>query len=507
MSAASFRATLAWTHAPIFVFAVLVTGLTVVVLGLAEASAQRLDLLRLHGALRAEHIEEVLRAFRWVWLGCLAGFYAFAMGASRVLVHVDQQVTRRAETMIEYLKDRAEGRAPRRTPCPKGEDGLAMLERAVLEVAERVGERERNERRLSQRTSFDARVQRALGLADTEEEVAALVLRSLGGEDGHHRVELLLADSSEAHLRKAGGPAEDAARCPVVAPRACAAVRRGRTLDFPSSEALDACPKLRGRVEGPTSAICSPITVMGQTIGVVHITGAEGRMVAQDELDTVESVVTHAGSRLSALRTLSTSEMQAHTDALTGLPNRRSFIASVAARRRSAPMAQGVLVMADIDHFKQLNDGHGHDAGDRALRLFGALLRSSLRERDRVGRLGGEEFAILLQDCSTDDAVRRLGELRGRLADTLLRAAAPTFTVSFGLAELDGVSELEDLLARADARLYEAKKAGRDCIAGPAPGRIHRGVELVTVMEGRGPSPSPAGVQPGAQRSPGATAR
>lgn len=155
------------------------------------------------------------------------------------------------------------------------------------------------------------------------------------------------------------------------------------------------------------------------------------------------------------------------TDALTSLPNRRGFEERAQAmlahaRRHDLPLT---ALMLDLDHFKQVNDTHGHEVGDRALQLFSRLLKETRRDGDLAARLGGEEFCLLLHSDASAGA-----PLDQRLRQRL-RQAAPAelgleIDFSAGLAVLrpDDTS-IQPLLARADRALYEAKTAGR--------GRLH----------------------------------
>jgi diguanylate cyclase (GGDEF)-like protein len=158
----------------------------------------------------------------------------------------------------------------------------------------------------------------------------------------------------------------------------------------------------------------------------------------------------------------------AETDALTGLSNRRHFLA-VAAEKFEPARSLGVplsLLMVDIDYFKHINDTHGHAAGDQALRLLAATLKESTRKADCVARLGGEEFAILLPDATiavAHDIAERICKHVATLAILDGEGRRFGFTVSIGLAKLaPSDAEPQELLARADAALYRAKRAGRN---------------------------------------------
>lgn len=163
----------------------------------------------------------------------------------------------------------------------------------------------------------------------------------------------------------------------------------------------------------------------------------------------------------------------AQTDFLTGLPNRsriKVFFEREKSRasREQQPLS---LLVIDLDHFKQVNDRFGHEAGDRALVLFADLLRRRLRTTDLAGRLGGEEFGVILVNTATDTAIQVAEDLRRALAEANVEHKGDPIplSMSVGVAELgvDGDS-LQDLLAAADQRLYQAKDQGRNQVV-PAP--------------------------------------
>ena len=161
---------------------------------------------------------------------------------------------------------------------------------------------------------------------------------------------------------------------------------------------------------------------------------------------------------------------QAIRDGLTGLHNRRLFdeLAPVMlsdAERTVSPLA---LAMIDIDHFKRLNDGFGHQAGDAMLRRIGAFLRLAVRQGDMVFRMGGEEFLILLPHAAGDAALQRLDEWRRRFAEETVEHDGQRLTASFsaGLALFpQDAGNLTELLQRADFALYQAKSEGRNRVA------------------------------------------
>jgi two-component system cell cycle response regulator len=159
-------------------------------------------------------------------------------------------------------------------------------------------------------------------------------------------------------------------------------------------------------------------------------------------------------------------------DRLTGLPNRRYVegrldTALAAARRARHPL---VLALADLDYFKEVNDRHGHAAGDAVLRHAAAALLQFFRRTDLIARYGGEEFLIVLPETDVAAAAERLEQFRAGFAAQPVRlsSASVPVTLSMGLASFPGDGESPtDLLARADERLYAAKQAGRNRLRAP----------------------------------------
>lgn len=315
----------------------------------------------------------------------------------------------------------------------------------------------------ARRQEFETRLANALEMAEGESEVIEVVERAFASTLPTTPAELLLADNSHAHLaRMAVSTTADAPMCGVDSPDHCPAARRAQVQRFDDSDALDACPKLRARAQGRVSAMCVPVSIMGRTVGVIHATAAHSSTFEDEAVQDVATLANLAGARLGLLRMVADTQLQAATDSLTGLLNRRSLENKVRGLREgNVPYT---VVMADLDHFKQLNDTHGHETGDRALRLFARTLKSSLRGNDLICRHGGEEFAIVLTGCSATNAFGMLNAVRTAMAEAIAGAGIPNLTVSFGIVEALVSEELSTALARADAALFEAKRTGRDRI-------------------------------------------
>jgi diguanylate cyclase (GGDEF)-like protein len=163
-------------------------------------------------------------------------------------------------------------------------------------------------------------------------------------------------------------------------------------------------------------------------------------------------------------------ERQARTDALTGLMNRRYLEVALAdtftrARRQRRPLT---VALADIDHFKQINDQCSHQIGDAVLRTVARLMQQHCRRDDVLARYGGEEFVLVLPDATREDAARLCERIRDLIASHNWDALHPGLrvTMSFGLCADTGLEDGERMLSCADARLYEAKEAGRNRVRG-----------------------------------------
>lgn len=168
---------------------------------------------------------------------------------------------------------------------------------------------------------------------------------------------------------------------------------------------------------------------------------------------------------------LQVQEISTFIDPLTGIYNRRwlntMFKRSLERESRNSGNTSGIyLMMIDIDHFKQYNDTHGHLAGDQCLRLVASTLRDSMRPSDQLARYGGEEFTVLVTGSDHDSSISIADRLRTVVSRKQIKdrrgGALPSVTISVGGSEYRKGETLEDLIERADQRLYQAKQQGRN---------------------------------------------
>lgn len=342
-----------------------------------------------------------------------------------------------------------------------GPDELGELGSAVNGMADNLRDVIGKLRAEADRDAFGTQLVEALEMADTEEEAYGVLGRAMTLISPELPTELLLADSSRAHLERATAhPQAGAAGCTVDSPFSCMAVRRGSAVSFPDSDALNACSRLRDRPCGRVSAVCVPISFMGRALGVLHSAAPVGQMPDARQVAQLTTLGLQAGARIGTVRAFHSTQHRATTDSLTGLHNRRS--AEERARDLAAASRPFSVVLADLDHFKKLNDSRGHEAGDQALRLFADTLRAQLREHDLAARWGGEEFVLILPNANVKQAQEAAERIRDGLATSLLLGGSPAFTSSFGVADSSMSPRFEKLLKIADEALYRAKDAGRD---------------------------------------------
>lgn len=236
----------------------------------------------------------------------------------------------------------------------------------------------------------------------------------------------------------------------------------------------DTDPLLAEGFHGAENVVVLPIFADGRPAGALVAAFGARRLgrIERTVLATAEQLVAHAALALRNAYLLEDVQAQAVTDALTGVANRRELEASlerelVRAQHHDDELA---VVLVDLDRFKLLNDTHGHQVGDEVLRRVGKVLADAVGELGTAARYGGEEFAVVLPRCGTVSAAATAERIRAAIE----RLTEPVpVTASLGVATFpaDG-QDIESLVRRADAALYEAKRQGRNRVTTPA---SHRG--------------------------------
>jgi diguanylate cyclase (GGDEF)-like protein len=220
--------------------------------------------------------------------------------------------------------------------------------------------------------------------------------------------------------------------------------------------------------DGPAGhqRLAVPLVVGSRVVGVLDLQLAGDLVVEDEQLEVLETLCVHAATALEAARLHEGAAYASDHDALTRLPNRRRLDADLQVEcERSARYDRPLcFVMLDLDHFKDVNDRHGHTRGDEVLQGVADVITASLRASDTAYRYGGEELAVLLRESDLSAGLTLAERLRERIRATFAGTDVPV-TASFGVAEVaPGTALPAQLVAAADAALYRAKAEGRDCV-------------------------------------------
>jgi diguanylate cyclase (GGDEF)-like protein len=357
---------------------------------------------------------------------------------------------------------------------PEGDRPFAASDRALVEacathLAQSLRSRQLYEAHLAQRRRVELldRVTRAVSAPGDLEDVLALVLRTgveaLSSASGA----LILGDTAGRLGVASAYRLRDDLVNPEARPGESRMVRWVFTEGTPLCDGQHVLTPIKQVLrdkrifdERRRSIHASPFM---RTLGILYIEGPlERRPFTEEDLLTLGVFADHAATAIANNALF----QEASTDALTRLDSRRQLEIRLAeevdfARRHGIPLA---LIMLDIDHFKQINDGHGHQAGDEVLSEVARIMKEAVRKYDVCARYGGEEFTVVLPETHLAGAQVVAENIRRRVEGALFGRERIPVTVSLGIAEFPlHASTPEGLLRKADRALYDAKDAGRNC--------------------------------------------
>ena len=418
-----------------------------------------------------ERVEARRRAATWIAAGSLVfavglGLFISLTLARRLLIPI-HSITRASESLERGdLSARAVSLA---------DDEIGRLARTFNGMADRLGRRDREFSRLhelSQPLQTSADADEAIEIF---ERLTPVLLP--GGSGTLHTIS---ASRIDLELRASFGP-QPPAEDELAAPNDCWALRKGQSHLVESADRKLVCAHLGGRDGLRDPYACLPLISQGEMLGLLHVSfpiaALEGESI-EKRREELEAIANALGLALGNLALREKLKAQSVRDALTGLYNRRFLEEAMPreierCRRREQPL---VVAMADLDHFKRLNDTWGHEAGDLAIQRFAEALRKNFRQEDILCRYGGEEFCLVLPECSLADARRRCEELLAQMRGNPFRFGREIVgpvTLSLGLVAFpEDADSGEGLIRAADSALYRAKQAGRDRIVKYQPGPV-----------------------------------
>jgi diguanylate cyclase (GGDEF)-like protein len=213
----------------------------------------------------------------------------------------------------------------------------------------------------------------------------------------------------------------------------------------------------------PQHVLVLPVKHGGKLLGAMELYTAADAALSHDQLELLQSVAGQAATAIRRAQLYREQEENSLTDDLTQLPNRRylfrRYVQEVQrAKRHHKPLA---FLMIDLDHFKRVNDAHGHLVGDRVLSELGSILVRSARGSDVCARYGGDEFGAIIHEASVEGA-RALAERLRKSVESATFPSGLKLTVSVGIAATADPDQMPELVTAADQALYEAKESGRN---------------------------------------------
>ena len=320
------------------------------------------------------------------------------------------------------------------------------------------------------RRALEAEFDRALDMLDTEQAVLDVTRTALKRVDANFDYELHLVDPTKPELCLAMStvnPPAPESRTRAWSPWDSLAARQGQTITYETTDRLDVCPHLRSRIDGPSSAVCAPLIVMGRILGVLYAV-SDGAVPSNDLVARIESISRRAAAHIGLIRATTKTEPPMSLDEVTGLPEQR------AARERLVQLTEAgtpfSLAIVDIDHFGVYRERHGEESANEALQLLAESLVHAVRPTDLVARVGDYEFAVVLPGSTAQSALKAIERVREQLIIIQAMRPKPLFTCSFGLSHSTMSQSIDGIIALAATALETAQTEGRNrvVIAGSA---------------------------------------
>jgi diguanylate cyclase (GGDEF)-like protein len=372
---------------------------------------------------------------------------------------------------LEYLMARVTAELPEQSPlfskavrtCVPKTTSLQLTVSVTTKLARLLQEQAVRELAVNR---ISTAIRSSLELPSVLQTTVNEVGRALGAQYGALSVEGEHGQPSLVTCYFRDGETDDDAREELLSDIEAYGVRlRGRMKTYVHDGGTGAV----GADERPVAAV--PVIFHERTMGVLMVTSDDSERVWQDnEIMLMMTVADQMAVAVNHARLYLQMQQQALTDGLTGCFNRRFFEIQLErdlhlATRMRQPVS---LILIDIDHFKRVNDTHGHDAGDTALRILASELREEVRGVDTAARYGGEEFAIILPQAGPEGALAVAERLRTRIERTEVPGVG-VITASLGIATFPLHASSRDLLViAADRALYQAKRTGRNRVCSPA---------------------------------------
>ncbi|MDO6387188.1 MULTISPECIES: bacteriohemerythrin [unclassified Uliginosibacterium] len=329
-----------------------------------------------------------------------------------------------------------------------------------------LGALERHAADLTRLNELNESLQSCLNSSEAFEVVEHVLARLKIGSGGA----LSVLDAGNSELRTVARWGDGGHIAAHFACTSCWGMRRGQRHAVRLADEGPLCKHFEGSPPGAT--LCLPLRVLGDTLGLLSMHApAECSETEWARINHLASMVAETLKlALSNVRLREALHEQATRDPLTGLLNRRYLDEALPRElaRAAREHRKLAVVMLDLDHFKQVNDSWGHEAGDAVLAQLAITLRGHLRSSDLACRFGGEEFVVVMPGASLEEARERMEVVARSVRETpihLAHATLPPVRFSAGLAEaFKHGSTAEELLRAADIALYAAKEAGRDCL-------------------------------------------